>query len=67
MHPILARRALVLIPLLLLTTTLTGCSFFVPAYDNPDSKQFEKQKEKARDQVKKDTHTLDTTNSTTPR
>src|SRR5689334_8666567 len=40
------------ISLLLLLISLAGCSFFVPAYDNPDSKAYEKEKEKARKEVK---------------
>jgi hypothetical protein len=27
---------------------LCGCKFFVPAYDNPDSKRYEEQKEKGK-------------------
>jgi len=34
--------------------TLGGCSFFVPAYDNPDSKRYEKQIEKAHEELEKD-------------
>jgi hypothetical protein len=39
-----------------MSSTLAGCSFFVPAYENPDSKQYEKQKEKAHEELKNEDH-----------
>jgi hypothetical protein len=45
-----------LFALFVISVTLTSCSFFVPAYDTPDSNQYQKQKEKARDELKKEAH-----------
>jgi hypothetical protein len=40
--------------LLAVIALISGCSFFVPAYDNPVSKRHEKEKEKEQKQLEKE-------------